>query len=144
MGLLADQLGKAGRLKQGIAVITNAITLAEHTGEGYALADLHRIKGELFLKSNDLLKPGKLLSDSLALSALSQARISFGEALRIANKDGTRWWQLKTALSMYRLEMSQGKCDHTQVAEIYSCFTEGHETADLRQAKALLNSGRSA
>src|SRR5215472_13701053 len=53
LGLLADHLGKSGPVEEGLATMTNAITLAEHTGERYTLSELHRIKGEILLKSSD-------------------------------------------------------------------------------------------
>jgi predicted ATPase len=143
LGLLADQLGKTRRLEEGIAIITQAITLAEQTGEGFALPEFHRIKGELLLNSSDLAKAGKAPSHSSGLSVLSEARACFAKALTIAKQQRAKWWQLRTALSMYRLERQQGKADHTQLAEIYCSFTEGHETADLKQAKALLDAAAS-
>jgi DNA-binding winged helix-turn-helix (wHTH) protein/predicted ATPase len=143
LGTLADQLGKSGRVAEGLAAITNAISLAEYSGERYALSELYRIKGEIFLKSCDLLPRYNSLSGAPAVSALSEARACFLNALTIAKQQGTRWWQLRTGLDMYRLEMQYGKSDHTQLAEIYSSFTEGHETADLKQARALLDAAAS-
>jgi predicted ATPase len=139
LGLLADQLCKAGRLEEGLAVITKALTLAEQTGEGYAIAELHRIKGELFVKSADLTAVDKSPGDQSSSSALSQATACFAEALTIASQHGTKWWELRAALSMDRLEMSQGNSKHTQLTEIYSSFTEGFETADLKQTRAQLD-----
>jgi len=136
LGLLADQLGKTGRVVEGLTVITDAITLAQNTGEGYGLPELHRIK--LFLKSR-LSQSAKLLSDSPALETVSQARACFAETLETSKQQGARWRQLKAALSVYRLEMQYGRPDRAQLAEMYSSFTEGHETADLKEAKALLD-----
>ena len=137
LGLLADQLSKAGRLEEGLTVITKALIVAQHTGEGYALPELHRIKGELFVKSADLPSP-KLPGDQPAVSALCQARACFAEALTIAKQQGARWWELRAAMSMDRLERSPGSSTRTQLAEIYSSFTEGHETPDLKGAKVRL------
>jgi predicted ATPase len=137
--LLADQLGKAGRLQEAFVAITKALTLADHTGEGYTLAELHRIKGELFLKSTDIAQAGKLENDSSGESALSQARTCFAKALAVAKQQRAKSWELKTALSMDRLDTREGASHHTRLAEIYSFFTEGHKTADLEEAKALLN-----
>jgi predicted ATPase len=79
-----------------------------------------------------------LLRDSPALRTVSEARVYFAEALKISKQQGARWRQLRAALSMHRLEMQCGRADRAQLAEIYSSFTEGHETADLKEAKALL------
>ena len=86
LGLLADQLGKTGRVVEGLTVITDAITLAQNTGEGYGLPELHRIK--LFLKSRDLSQSAKLLSDSPALETVSQARACFAETLHTSKQQG--------------------------------------------------------
>jgi hypothetical protein len=64
---------KAGRLGEGFAVITKAFALAGQTGEGYVLPELHRIKGELFMKNNELSQAGRPLNDSRS-TALSQAQ----------------------------------------------------------------------
>ncbi len=137
--LLADQLGKTGRSQEALAAITKALTLADHTGEGYTLAELHRIKGELFLKSNDLAHAGNVENDLFREPALSQARVCFAEALTIAKQQKAKSWELKAALSMDRLEIRQGTSNHTPLAEIYSFFAEGHETADLKEARVLLD-----
>jgi DNA-binding winged helix-turn-helix (wHTH) protein/predicted ATPase len=138
LGLLADQLNKAQRIEEGLAVISQALTCAEQTGEGYALPEFHRIKGELLLNSSDLSKAGKLAGDESGVSILSQARTSFTDAFTIATRQGTKWWQLRATLSRHRLDVMLGKSNHTQLAEIYSSFREGFETADLKQAEALL------
>ena len=135
LGLLADQLNKTGRIEEGLLTITKALHLAERTGEGYVLAELHRIKGELIMKSGELNHSAK---DSTRSTTLSQARACFVDALAIAQQQRARSWGLRAAMSMHRLDLMLGNADHTQLAEIYSSFTEGHETADLRQARALL------
>jgi adenylate cyclase len=138
LGLLADQLCKTGRVEEGLLTITKALSLAERTGEGYALAELHRIKGELFVKSSELNQAGEPPNDSRSRT-LSQARACFADALAIARQRGTRSWELRAALCMRRLDLMLGNRNDTQVAEIYSSFTEGFETEDLRQARELLD-----
>jgi tetratricopeptide (TPR) repeat protein len=139
--LMADQFAKAGRVQEGFEVIEKALTFAEQSGKKYSLPELHRIKGELFLKSIDLGQDDKLANDSSRRAVLSQARACFVEALTIAKQQGTRSWQLRAALSMERLEQELGNLTHTELAEVYSSFMEGHETADLLQARTLLGSG---
>jgi DNA-binding winged helix-turn-helix (wHTH) protein/tetratricopeptide (TPR) repeat protein len=135
---LADQLNKAQRIEEGLAVIAQALTWAEKTEEGYALAELHRIKGELLLNNSGLLQAGKLPGDSPRNSTLFEARASFHDALTIAKRQRARSWELRAALSMQRLDLAVGNPNHPQLVEIYSSFTEGFETADLKRAKALL------
>ncbi len=140
---LADQLNKAQRIEEGLAVIAQALTWAEQTEEGYAAAELHRIQGELVLKTLNLAQGEWAPNDSSRASALSQARACFIKALTIAEQQGTRSWQLRAALSMDRLELMQRNSTHSHLSEIYSSFTEGFETADLRQARALLEAAAS-
>lgn len=143
LGSLADQLNNAQRVGEGLAVIARALASAEDTGEGYAIAELHRIKGELLLNSSDLLHAGKFPGHPSTISTLFEARASFADALRIAKRQGARSWELKAALSTLRLETQWREPDQTQLAEICSTFTEGLETVDLKQARALLDAAPS-
>ena len=139
LGLLADELGKAGRLEEGLTTITNALIRAGENAENYWLADLHRIQGELLLRNYDSLIQSNAADELLEKSRSSQATACFDKALLMAQQQGTRSWQLRAALSIDRLEMRHGKWDHTQLAAIYSSFTEGFETADLKEAKVQLS-----
>jgi predicted ATPase len=144
--LLANALAKAGRSEEGLAVIAKALTMADLNSEAFAMPELLRVKGELIIKNCDSLPPCDLQAGSISSAdddefsaSLLQAEACFAEALAIAKQQGTRSWELRTVLSMDRLQMRQGKPTNTQLAETYSFFTEGYETADLKQAKALLN-----
>jgi DNA-binding winged helix-turn-helix (wHTH) protein/predicted ATPase len=133
LGLLADQLGKMGRIEEALTTIAKALELAERTMEGYALPEWHRIKGELLMKSGQYSPNG-----STRTMALSQARACLADAVANARHQGAKSWELRAALSMHRLNLLLGKPDRTQLATIYSSFTEGYETSDLCQARALL------
>jgi len=135
LGLLADQLGKTGRIDEGLQAIAKGLGVAERTGEGYARAEWHRIKGELLMKRAELNYSTEDLTQS---TILFQARACFADALAIAERQGAKSWELRAALSMHRLDQMLGNPDRKRLAEIYSSFTEGYETADLRQARALL------
>jgi len=124
--LLADQLAKAARTEEGLAAIAEAIAYAEHSGENFSLAELYRMKGELILKSSDS-------------HAVVQAQRCFEQALAIAKEQQARSWELRACMSMARLYTLQRKPDDNRLAESYSSFTEGHETADLTQAKIMLD-----
>jgi adenylate cyclase len=144
LGLLADQLGKTGRVEEGLQAITKALTLAELTGEGYALPELYRIKGELVLKNGDRSPaekhPGRIRSQKNEVSpVLVEAQSCFAQAVAVAKQQQTRLWELKAAISMYSLHSQPANPAHPQLAAIYSSFTEGFETADLKKAKALLS-----
>jgi DNA-binding winged helix-turn-helix (wHTH) protein/tetratricopeptide (TPR) repeat protein len=137
LALLSDQLNKAGRTGEGLAAIEKAIRLAKQTGEGFALSELHRIKGELFLNSANVRRSGNVAHQSSELS-IQQARACFAESVGVSKQQGARYWELKAALSMYGLDVLLGNRNRKQIADIYSSFTEGFETADLKRAKALL------
>jgi predicted ATPase len=135
LGLLADQLGKAGRIEEALISISKALDLARQTGEGYALPEWHRLKGELLVKSAEL---NDSVEASSRLKVLSQARACFAESLAISQENGARTWRLRAALNMHTLDAILRTPKSTQLAEIYSSFTEGFEMADLRKAQALL------
>lgn len=139
LGSLADQLNKAHRIEEGLDVIARAIACAEQTEEGYAMAELHRIRGELLVSRCDLLQAGKPRRNSARIPALSEARASFDAALAIAKQQGAKAWELRAALSQYRLDLLLGNADSAHLAKTHSAFTEGFETADMKQASAYLN-----
>jgi DNA-binding winged helix-turn-helix (wHTH) protein/tetratricopeptide (TPR) repeat protein len=135
LGLLADQLGKTGRIEEALLAISKALELAKQTGEGYALPEWHRIKGELFMKSAEAISS---LNASSRLAVLSQARICLADAIASAKQQGARMWELRAALSLHRLDAMLGHSNPTRLEGIYSSFTEGFESADLRQARSLI------
>ena len=85
-----------------------------------------RLKGEITLMSDPPLT--------------AQAEKCFRDALEIARAQSARWWQLRTTTSLARLLRETGHRDEARamLAEIYSWFTEGFDTADLKDARALL------
>jgi len=66
--------------------------------------------------------------------------VSFTDALATAKRQEARSWELRAALSLHRLDRMLGNQNPTHLAEIYSWFTEGFETADLKNARKLLDS----
>jgi predicted ATPase len=86
-----------------------------------------RLKGGLLLKQDD--------------SNAAEARICFQRAIEIARKQSAKSWELRATTSLARLLNEQGRRDEarTMLAEIYGWFTEGFDTADLKDAKALLD-----
>jgi predicted ATPase len=122
---LADAYGKVGQPEQGLRVVAEA--LAEvHKGLRYYEAELYRLRGELLL--------------GVSADNHPQAERSFQQALDIARRQQAKAFELRAAMSLSRLWQRQGKraAAHQLLAPIYGWFTEGFETADLREAKALL------
>jgi tetratricopeptide (TPR) repeat protein len=149
LGLLAVALMKAERVEEGLAAIAKALTIAELNGETYVKPELLRVKGELILKNRGLLRVNDLQRDpptngKKISPALADARACFLEAIAMAEEQQSRSWELRARISMDRLGMQQGKLDHARLAETYAWFSEGFETADLRQARALLSASPQA
>jgi len=90
-------------------------------------AEINRLIGELLLKQDD--------SNAL------EAQDCFQRAIEVARKQSAKSWELRATMSLTRLLASQGHRDEarTMLAEIFSWFTEGFDTADLKDAKALLD-----
>lgn len=121
----AEAYGKAGQPDEGLSVVTEALARAGRTGVGYYEAELHRIKGEL-LRQTILDEEG--------------AEGSFQQALKVARSQSAKSLELRAAMSLSRLWQSQGKRAEARqlLGDIYGWFTEGFDTADLKDAKALL------
>jgi DNA-binding SARP family transcriptional activator/predicted ATPase len=126
LSLLARGCLKAGRAHDGIQAIGEALERSRSTGERVWEPELMRLEGELQLVA---------CPDDAA-----QALGHFHRALGIARAQGLRAWELRAASSLARLRAADGDGDEARriVAGVYSGFTEGFDTADLRDAKALL------
>jgi predicted ATPase/class 3 adenylate cyclase len=123
--LLAEACGEAGRLDEGLSALTEALIIAdEHENRQYE-AEMHRLKGELLLKQDD--------------SNAAAARSCFERAVEIARKQSAKSLELRATMSLARLLAKRGRRDEARVmlAGIYNWFTEGFDTADLEEAKAL-------
>ena len=124
---LAEAYAKLGRPEEGIAAIAEEMAPMERTGLRFLEAELYRVKGALIL----LQAPG----------AISTAESAFRQAVAIARRQGAKSWELRATMSLTRLLEAQGKRDEARrmLGEIYGWFTEGFDTADLKNAKALLH-----
>jgi adenylate cyclase len=126
LALLAEAHGKAGQSEEGLALIAEAQEFIEKTEERSVEAEMHRVKGELLLVRS--------------ASDPAQAEASFREALEVARCRSAKSLELRAATSLARLWQRQGKRDEARdlLAPVYAWFTEGFDTKDLRDAKALL------
>jgi predicted ATPase len=125
--LMAEALGRAGQIADGLAAIEEAIVRSEATEERWGIAELLRIKGELFLLQG---APG----------AATAAEDHFRQALDWARRQGALSWELRTASSLARLWRDQHRVTEARalLGSVYGRFTEGFATADLQEAKSLL------
>ena len=132
LGLLADGCGRLGEVEEGLGLIAEALDFANQTGEHYWEADLHRLKGELLLKKG---------AEDAESKIAEQAEACFRRAIEVARRQSAKSYELRATTSLARLLASQGKRDEGRVmlADIYNWFTEGFDTADLKDAKALLD-----
>jgi len=135
LALLAEAYEKAGHRKEGLTVLAEALATVDRTGERNYEAELYRLKGKLLLtqESKNQKEKGKNKN-------VSEAEACFRSALEIARRQSAKSLELRAVLSMSRLWQRQGKTEeaHQMLAEIYGWFTEGFDTADLKEAKALL------
>jgi predicted ATPase len=124
---LADTCGQAGEVEEGLLALTEALTVIETTGERVSEAELHRLKGELLLQQS---------SDNTA-----EAETCFQKAITIAQSQSAKSWELRAATSLAKLWQSQGKREQARqlLGDVYNWFTEGFDTPDLIDAKALLD-----
>jgi len=131
LSLLAEVCGKAGRAEEGLVAVTDALDALEKTGERAWEAELYRLKGELLLKSPHRSSESKIEDE---------AEIRFRQAIDIARRQQARSWELRAGVSLARLLANQGERGEARamLAEIYNWFTEGLDTADLKEAEALL------
>jgi predicted ATPase len=124
--LLAEVMGDAGQVAEGLCLVTEALTAFETSGRGDALSEVYRLQGELLLRQ--------------AVPDVAQAQACFQQALAVARRQQAKAWELRAATSLARLWQQQGKpADaHALLASLYGWFTEGFDTADLQEARALL------
>jgi predicted ATPase len=126
LALLAEAHGEDNQPAVGLRLLTEAFTHQATTQERWTEAELYRLKGELLLKQTPHDK--------------QQAEACFQQALAVARRQQAKSWELRTAMSLARLWQQQGKRAEARglLAPIYGWFTEGFDTADLQEAKALL------
>jgi predicted ATPase len=132
--MLAEASGLLGQPEGGLAALEEALNLVEKTGERYYEAELHRQRGELLL-----LRAAKSHPDQSSREQ-HEAEMCFQHALDVARQQQAKSLELRAAMSLARLWQRQGKRVEARVllAPIYGWFTEGFDTTDLQEAKALL------
>ena len=107
-------------------MLDEALAAVDKTGARWAEAELHLYKGELLTRQ--------------AATNLQQAEICFHQALAVARRQQAKSLELRAGMSLSRLWRRQGRLDEARnlLGEIYGWFTEGFDTADLKEAKTLL------
>jgi class 3 adenylate cyclase/predicted ATPase len=148
VALQAEVYGKIGQREAGLAALAEALALMQRTGGQWYEAELYRLQGQLTLQSQASLGQVKTSQDKsedtgprpLAPDPQGEAEAYFHKAVEIARKQQAKSWELRASTSLARLWQQQGKKDKARqmLAEIDGWFTEGFDTKDLQEAKALL------
>ena len=125
IALLARACEIAGQIEEALTLLDDALQIVERTGERWFAAELNRHKGQLLLRQGH----------SEAAEEL------YRKALSIAEEQEAKLWELRAAASLARLRRDQGRHAEARdlLAPVYGWFTEGFDTADLKEAKALLD-----
>ena len=132
LALLAKSYGKAGQAEAGLNALAEALVAVDKTGARSWEAELYRLKGELLLQ--------KAMDNGKKAGIGSEAETCFRHAIEVARRQRAKSLELRAAVSLSRLWRTLGKGSEAQslLAEVYDWFTEGLDTADLKEAKALL------
>jgi predicted ATPase len=130
LGELAAFFGEANHVRQGLKVIEETLARCKARQERWYLPELARIKGELMLRDPQ---------------PASSAEACFHEALEVAAQQGARFWELRSAISLARFWIGQGRNREAEAVlrKVYGSFREGFDIADMRTARRMIDQLRS-
>jgi predicted ATPase len=131
LGMLAEAQHALGQIEDGLATVAEALAFVEQTNEHYIEADLYRLQGELTLDSD---------AASQACNVELNAENCFQRAIKIAKRQQAKSIELRASTSLARLWQQQNKGQEALrlLSEVYNWFSEGFDTKDLQEARALL------
>jgi len=141
LSLLAEGYSKARQIEEGLSVLDEALAVALRIGERIYEAELYRLKGALLLQSKVQGAKSKIDNPQSAIhNSQLEAEACFHQAIEIARQQNAKSLELRAVMSLSHLWQQQGKQNEARqiLAEIYGWFTEGFDTVDLQEAKALL------
>jgi predicted ATPase len=126
LALLAKAYWNLGQREEGLRVVAEALVIGNSNGEGRWTAELYWLQGEPLL--------------TLASEHHAEVETCFHQALEAARRQQAKSWELRATMSLARLWQRQGKRAEAWqlLGDVYGWFTEGFDTADLQEAKALL------
>ncbi|MGH8627401.1 MAG: hypothetical protein ACREYC_19750, partial [Gammaproteobacteria bacterium] len=146
LALLAEALGKAGRPEEGLIVLAEALVVSQQSENRYYDAELYRLKGELLLMPAAGRHVSFPATDEEVVvedrpTMVMQAERCLNQAISIAQKQRAKSWELRAVMSLARLYQKQGRKEEARrmLEETYGWFTEGFDTADLKEAKEMLD-----
>jgi tetratricopeptide (TPR) repeat protein len=122
---LAKALAEVGDRQAGMATLDEALRVVEQTGERHWEVDLHTIRAEILVDEGDV----------------TGAEASYGKALEVSRSQKAKSWELRAATGLAKLWQKQGKVEEARnlLEPVYAWFTEGSDTLDLKEARALLD-----
>jgi predicted ATPase len=158
-------LGEAGCAEEGITAVSEGINLLRHAGAGRVLANFHLLASQLYIQAGRVTEAPAVAEEGLRLASahhdhwvaadlhrsrgealrlmglVEDAERAFGEAIQVARQQDARLWELRASMSLARLWRDQGKRTEARdlLTPVYGWFTEGFDTPDLKDAKALLD-----
>jgi tetratricopeptide (TPR) repeat protein len=150
LALQAEVYGRLGQPEQGLVLLADALSAVETNAEHRLEAELYRLQGELLLNDerrtqNDerwkkVPKASSIHHSSFIIHRFAEAEAYFQQAIAIARRQSAKSLELRAVIGLSRLWQRCGKTAEARqlLAEVYSWFTEGFETADLQEARALL------
>lgn len=144
LGMLAHACGQADKIQDGLQAVEKALAAGAESGERTNEAELYRLKGELLLKSEIVSTTSANTSiktiEKSSCASEREAEKCFQKALTIAQHQEARLWELRTAVSLSKLMITQNRQDaaYALLKPIYEWFTEGFETVDLVEARDML------
>ena len=140
--LVAGAYGRIGQPEEGLAILEEAVAEMQDGGELWFEASVYAVKGELLLQSD-----GRKTNEAheaheanVPSHLQAEAEACFQQAIAIAQRQGAKSLELRATLSLCRLWQRHGKSAQARqhLARVYDWFSEGFETADLREARAVL------
>jgi predicted ATPase len=127
LGLLATVCLRARRRAEALSLLAEGLHRVDRTGERWFEAELHRIKGDVLRRAPEV-DP-------------AEAETCLRKAIAVAQGQGAKLWELRATMSLAQLWRDQGRRAeaHDLLAPVFGWFTEGFDTADLKEARALLD-----
>ena len=145
LALLAEAYGRRGQVEEGLTVLAEALIMVDKTGERMFEAELYRLAGELTLaqanqKAKMESRKSEISNTQYPTPNTQEAEECFLKAIDIARHQQAKMWELRATMSLARLWQQQGKHHeaHQMLSDLYGWFTEGFDTKDLQEAKALI------
>ncbi|MBI3801073.1 MAG: hypothetical protein HY268_29385, partial [Deltaproteobacteria bacterium] len=145
LSFLAEAYDKGEQVEEGLDALAEALGMMQRTGEGAEEAEVYRLQGQLTLKQSGVRSPASDVPNTQhptpSTPAEAEAEACFLKAIEVARRQQAKSWELRAAMSLSRLWQQQGKqtAARQMLVETYGWFSEGFDTKDLKEAKALLS-----